>query len=543
LKKLNWDNLARIRRLIQIIFLIFFFFLFIRARYPYEIQIESDVFLRFSPLAPLFYFIDSLRLPAFFWPAFLILLLTPFLGRFFCGWICPLGTSLDVFRRFFKSPSNRISIKWVKLRWIKFGILSTAIVAALFSLNIWGYFDPLGIFTRMVTVLFHPLSTFLAEKSLVALTEINFLEDFFYHIYDWFKTVIMPENQPQLAGIVGILLLTIFIFGSEKLSGRFWCRNICPAGAFLGLLSQFRLFERLVAPTCPVCNKCQVECRMNAIPEKNIPQTSKVECVQCLSCADECPPKYKSITYRFKFKPYRSQPDFSRRQFMGSMATGMVTLTLVGFSLPDKTGSTQTIRPPGALPESDFLDRCIRCLECVRICESNGCCLQVSGFNLNLLELWTPVAKMREGYCEYNCNLCGQVCPTDALLPLTLEQKQKTPIGLAYFDKNLCIPFVRDEDCIVCEEHCPTPEKAIKFEIKEVIFPDGTLHLVKYPYVVRDLCIGCGICENKCPLPGRPGIFVVRENEKRWANLDSINFENQINDPQNTSEFDGSSPY
>ena len=133
----------------------------------------------------------------------------------------------------------------------------------------------------------------------------------------------------------------------------------------------------------------------------------------------------------------------------------------------------------------------------------------------NLLELWAPTAVMREGYCEYNCNLCCLVCPTEAILPLTLEQKQKTPMGLAYFDKNICIPYAENRDCIVCEEHCPTPDKAIKFELKEVTLPDGSIREVKYPYVIRDLCIGCGICETKCPLPDAPGIFVTTENQKR----------------------------
>lgn len=178
------------------------------------------------------------------------------------------------------------------------------------------------------------------------------------------------------------------------------------------------------------------------------------------------------------------------------------------------------IRPPGSLPEDEFLNRCIRCLECVRICASNGGCLQPDSIHNNVLELWTPVAIMRQGYCEYNCNLCGQVCPTEAILPLPLEQKKHTPMGLAYFDKNLCIPYAQNKDCIVCEEHCPTPDKAIKFEIKEVLLADGSIKMVKYPFVIKELCIGCGICEDKCPLPGAPGIFVNTDNEKRLTKND-----------------------
>ncbi|OQA05542.1 MAG: quinol dehydrogenase periplasmic component [bacterium ADurb.Bin374] len=150
----------------------------------------------------------------------------------------------------------------------------------------------------------------------------------------------------------------------------------------------------------------------------------------------------------------------------------------------------------------------------MRVCASNGACLQPDGLENGLSGLWAPVARMRTGYCEYNCNLCGQVCPTGAIRKLSLDAKYKHPIGRAVFDKNFCIPYRRNEDCLVCEEHCPVPDKAIRFERREATAPDGTKRMIKYPYVVADMCIGCGICENKCPLPGRPGIFVSNERAR-----------------------------
>jgi polyferredoxin len=522
LKKIMDKTMSRIRRVVQIGFLLFFFFLFLSVRYPYEVAVPGDLFLRFSPLAPLFYFIDTLQLPSFFWPALLILILTPFLGRFFCGWICPLGTSLDMVSRVAKPPNNRKSRDWSKLRWVKFGILSAAIILALFSINIWGYFDPLAIFTRTVTVVLHPLFTFLSEKTLLAGAQIPALESAFYGVYDWYKTVIMPENQPRLMGVFSVLVLIGIIFGLEKLSRRFWCRSLCPAGALLGFLSQFRFYERIVGPECKECKMCSYECKMDAIPLTELRETNKVECIECFNCETKCPPKHQSITYRFRWKPYHSKYDFSRRQFLGTMAGGVVALGVFGVGFRHKNDAAALIRPPGALAEKEFLDRCIRCLECVRICESNGACLQPAGLELNLLNLWTPVAEMRGGYCEYNCNLCGEVCPTDAIVALSLEEKQKTFIGLAYFDKNLCIPYARNEDCLVCEEHCPLPEKAIKFDLREVETPEGALRQVKFPCVDRKLCIGCGICETKCPLPGKAGVFVIRE-ETRQGNVSIYN--------------------
>ncbi len=511
--------MARFRRLIQIAFLLFFALLFIRARYPYEVKIPSDIFLRFSPLGPLYYFIDTLNLPLFFWPAIIILLLTPILGRFFCGWICPLGTSLDIFSRITGSPNNRKSQKWWKFRWVKFAVLSLTIILAVLSVNLWGYFDPLAIFTRITTVILYPFFTFMTGALMLAGAKVPFLQSSSYAAYDWFKTAVMPENQAQLLGVFSVLALIAVVFGLEKLSRRFWCRNICPAGALLGFLSQFRFYERIVGDSCPVCNRCQTECKMNAIPAGNVKETHKVECIECFNCGEKCPPKSKSITFRLRFKPYRSAPDFARRKFLGSAAGGLAAIGLLSIGFPHKTDKGKHIRPPGAIPENEFMDRCIRCLECVRICESNGGCLQPGGFDKSLLDFWTPLAEMRHGYCEYNCNLCGKVCPTDAILPLSLEVKQKTPMGLAYFDKNICIPYARNEDCIVCEEHCPTPEKAIKFDVREAQLPDGSRKMVKYPYVDRNLCIGCGICEFKCPLPNAAGVFVIRENEKRFDSL------------------------
>jgi ferredoxin len=393
---------------------------------------------------------------------------------------------------------------------------------AFFSINLWGYLDPLSIFNRALTALIYPLTTVVVENSLLQLSNISFLEDGAYYIYDYYKSIIMPEEQALLQQIFWITMFFGLIIAVEKLSRKFWCRYIWPAGAWLGFLSQFRFYERIVGEECPVCNKCQTECKMNAIPETEVSYTNKVECIECFNCGSLCPPKKKAITYRWRWKPYHSPVDYDRRKFITTSAASLLILGLFSINFINRDEKKKLIRPPGSLPENEFLNRCIRCLQCVRICESNGRCLQPDHIHNSFSELWAPVAVMREGYCEYNCNLCGLVCPTEAILPLSLEKKQYTPMGLAYFDKNLCIPFAEHRDCIVCEEHCPTPDKAIKFEVKEVNLPDGTVRIVKYPYVIRDLCIGCGICEMKCPLPDAAAIFVTTENEMRLTKTDVL---------------------
>ncbi|MHB2150193.1 4Fe-4S binding protein [Calditrichota bacterium LG25] len=508
------------RRISQVLFFLLFLWLFLITRYPYEHGIASDWFLRLSPLSPLFLFIKDLQLQWFLWPALIILALTVFLGRFFCGWICPLGTLIDLSSKIVKSPDNRSSARFQNVRFVKFALLAGFVLLAIMGVHWWGYFDPLSLFNRALTVVFYPFATFLIEPALLGLADIAPLETPAYWLYDHFKWYVMPENQAHYQQVAWIALFIFLILAAEKISRRFWCRNLCPAGALLGFLSQFRFYERLVGEQCPVCNKCVTDCKMNAIPQDDVGRTSKVECIECFNCGEVCPDNIKAITYRWRWRPYHTSVDYSRRQFLGTTAASITALGLLSVNLKDRSHTGRQVRPPGALPEDDFRDRCIRCLECVRVCASNGACLQPSGIQTSIDDLWLPIANMRQGYCEYNCNLCTQVCPTDALLPLSLEQKKKTPIGLAHFDKNLCIPYDRHEDCLVCEEHCPTLDKAIKFDVRDYTDPQtGITRKVKYPYVVKELCIGCGICVYKCPLVGEPGIFVTTNNQLRLGNL------------------------
>jgi Pyruvate/2-oxoacid:ferredoxin oxidoreductase delta subunit len=131
--------------------------------------------------------------------------------------------------------------------------------------------------------------------------------------------------------------------------------------------------------------------------------------------------------------------------------------------------------------------------------------LQPALLEAGLAGFWTPRLAPRLGYCDYGCNACGQVCPSKAIPQLALEEKRQAVMGLAAVDRNRCLPWAYNTPCIVCEEMCPVPDKAIKLQREQV----GEIELQK-PYVVADLCIGCGICEQHCPLAGQAGIRVYR---------------------------------
>ena len=225
--------------------------------------------------------------------------------------------------------------------------------------------------------------------------------------------------------------------------------------------------------------------------------------------------------YNFVAPPGDSGIDLGRRAALGAGVTGLGAGLL--FAIHPLSGKRSfdpgLIRPPGSVTEEQFLARCIRCGECMKVCPTNG--IQPTLFEAGLEGLWSPVLNMKLGYCEYECNLCTQVCPTDAIAPLTMERKKQTHIGTAFFDKNRCLPYAFGRPCIVCEEHCPTPTKAIWFVEVEVINDQGQKLTVKQPRVNPELCIGCGICQNKCVIKDQPAVYVTSAGETR-------NPENQI---------------
>jgi formate hydrogenlyase subunit 6/NADH:ubiquinone oxidoreductase subunit I len=213
--------------------------------------------------------------------------------------------------------------------------------------------------------------------------------------------------------------------------------------------------------------------------------------------------------------PKRERLDLGRRALIGSSVVGVSTGLIFAIH-PQSRGRAfhpALIRPPGSLPEPEFLSKCIRCGECMKVCPTNA--IHPAWMEGGLEGLWSPVLKMNIGSCEYECTLCMQVCPTDAIVEMTVEEKQQVKIGLAYFDKNRCLPYAYARSCIVCEEHCPTPEKAIWFQEVEVTNLQGERVIVKQPHVDPELCIGCGICEAKCPIRDQAAVRVSSAGESR----------------------------
>ena len=330
-------------------------------------------------------------------------------------------------------------------------------------------------------------------------------------LYSLLKQSVLPFEQKYYE----LALLSFLMFGAlfvlEFVQRRFFCRNICPLGALIGLVSRYSLLAVEGGDSdCSPCRHCSQTCRMGAIDDQR--RIAMSNCNLCMSCLRECPRQIISFSPKLP-EPTPYAVSLSRRQMIKTVAAAAVIPPLLPVRSMSSERQSRLIRPPGALPEPAFLSHCVRCAECIQVCIGNA--LQPAFLQAGIEGIFSPVLVARTGYCEFNCTLCGQVCPTGAIKELTISEKQQAKIGHAWFDKNTCLPYAKGIPCIVCEEHCPTPRKAISFRLAEVTNNRGEVVEVKQPYIVDEFCIGCGICETKCPVPGRSAIIVTNSGEDR----------------------------
>jgi MauM/NapG family ferredoxin protein len=297
---------------------------------------------------------------------------------------------------------------------------------------------------------------------------------------------------------------------------------MCPLGALLGICSRFSILRlEKDEEKCTNCELCAKSCQGAASPKPGH-DWDKAECLMCFNCFDSCPTSALAFRFRWSSPRLNKGPDIGRRALLAGLVGG-VSLPLFGRldGRVHKVADPRLIRPPGALSEKDFLTLCQRCGLCMKACPTNV--INPTLTEAGMAGFWTPHLIMTQGYCEYTCTLCGDVCPTGAIRKFSAKEKIETPIviGSAYIDRGRCLPWSGNGPCIVCEEHCPTSPKAIFFNKDTVPGPNGKLQLTQLPNVDLSKCVGCGICEFKCPVKGRPAIRVISAGESR-------SLENQI---------------
>ncbi len=487
---------------IQILSLFFFFYLLWQTTFPLvQGFIPVDLYLRLDPLVTTLIPVVSRAFIENLLPGFFVLILTLIFGRVFCGYLCPMGISLDLARFFIKpKKSNEIHINPL-LRQIKYFLLTIIAVAAIFGVShiFWG--SPIALITRFYVLLIHPILQLLGSIGLINLRP-------FFESQN-FLTLAYAQINPHIfhtVYFIAFFFILIFIF--ERVKPRFWCRYLCPAGAILALLSLYSPWKRRVQ-NCVHCGKCVKKCPTGAISTDG-DETKHSECITCHTCVNVCPVQAVSFGVRTPktIKNYKLSIDKksvkentlaipSRRTFMGATAlgSGLAALAYINSSsfypkmAKASTAQLGLIRPPGAIPEASFLAKCLRCGQCMKACPTNA--LQPSWFISGFEGIFSPVLNSRIGPCEPECNVCGNVCPTKAILPLPLEDKRQAKIGTAIVEQKFCLAFANNRSCVVCQEVCPYG--AIELKVQ------GS-NKVPVPIISEARCFGCGFCEKHCPV-------------------------------------------
>lgn len=528
----NWRVLCQAFFFALFVFLLWVTWFSRLGGYPVSLFLELDPLVTFATA------LSTGTVYRWLWRAIWILIPTLLLGRVFCGWICPYGTLHNFVGWLFNIRKNRHDIAANAYRPIfqlKYYILAVFLVLALFGSLQIGLLDPICLLVRSFAVAVKPG----VDAALPALPwRLDFLSG-------------APGAHDQRvfngAWVVGLLL--VGLVGMNLVIPRFFCRVLCPLGAFLGVLSRFALWriDRDLTK-CTDCNLCLRHCEGASDPQAAL---RKSECFVCFNCIDDCPED--ALRYRFAPAQYARRiagsikagaatlfgkkviskipeteiaaPAVPRRRWVFAAIVGVISYPFLRLSkaVNKRSFDSKAIRPPGSVAEEEFLERCIKCDQCINVCPTNV--LQPSTLKEAGLEgLWTPVMDFRTGFCQLNCTLCSEVCPTGAIQKISLAQKlglgkyvDQGPIrlGTAFFNQGRCLPWAMQTPCVVCEEVCPTSPKAIGTYQETITRWDGQKVVLNKPYIRPELCIGCGICERECPVMDDPAVYVTAIGETR----------------------------
>lgn len=431
----------------------------------------------------------------------LISIVTLIYGRAYCSFLCPLGALQDGFIRVrtktLKKPfrfdkSNNI-IKYMTLAFVIIFMIGNSGVL----LNL---LDPFANFGRITVNLARPAYVY--------------LNNVFAYVLNTFEVyIVKPMNihyiSPGILGAVsGFLAL---IIGLSLWKGRLYCNTLCPVGGILSLLASVSVFKLQISKDkCTECGLCEKACKSQCIDFRN-KKLDFSRCVDCFNCVDAC--RFGAVKYVGKAeKVYTEEFVKNRRQTIAviTLSTGSAFLYMAGASkllakidsgLTDP-GIDNIIAPPGSRNVKRFMSKCIGCHMCVSNCPSKV--LTPASMQSGTEGIMQPRMDFDASYCNYSCNICSHICPTSAILPLTVEEKKVTQIGLAKFDENKCVVKTNGVQCTICNEYCPT--KACSMT------PFGTKGL-EIPKMINDLCIGCGACEHVCPARPKKAIVVQAKTE------------------------------
>lgn len=433
--------MAGIRRAVQLLFLLLFVgFLARPLEFSFGHLFKADILTSGSAALASLVFTTSIIFAA------ALALVTFVFGRVFCGWACPLGTFIDFLDY----------ISGIKPRFKKYARAKYYILLLLVSITFGGVGS---------AWLVDPINWAAKLGGLVIPGRIEYI---------WIYI------------LSGILILLSLILGK-----RGFCRVLCPLGALLALISRVSVFRRNVGAACDNCGVCADECRMLAIDSDN-ESWDRAECINCRTCDKNCEKNAISFSYFTNFVP--DKPDLSKRKTLAALGAGAAVIVGLRSSNPIAAQTEKPLRPPGTVREDLLATLCIRCGSCIRACPTGGLFAAIDEAGPLLFQ--TPLLSGREGGCAWECNACGEVCPTGAIAYIPLEDKRKTRIGLAEIDEKRCIAYTTKRPCLVCYSSCPV--EAIYLSPTDKVLP--WKEKLQVPKIDSNHCTGCGLCEASCPV-------------------------------------------
>jgi len=536
------SRLKTLRLILAILFLLLLTFVFIDFREVLPTSVISGItFLQFIPSLIKFFTTLGLSAAGFI----IILLLTAFFGRVYCSAICPLGIFQDITSRLRRKTKKKHRYRYLPpqhfFRYFFLGLATVLFLAG--SIIGISLLDPYSIFGRMVSDLFQPVYIWCNNRIAGLLDSMRI-----YALYPedsisarW-KTYLFP------AGTLGLVVYLSFT------RGRLYCNTVCPVGTLLGLLSRISIFRiRMIESKCTKCAKCAFECKAECISVKDL-QVDFSRCVACYNCISVCPEdaiKYKYIA--FWKSPDKEPNQTGGRNISGGRREALSIMFLGGLALlefgnrtygnrtygnraytkkmpvqpnpgsreepvPDPVTITEEeaeeliiqnryptrieptkhfpVSPPGSLGIRHYTHRCTACHLCVSACPTDV--LQPSVGEFRLTGIMQPHMDYSTNYCNFECVICSEVCPSGAILSLTQEAKKTVQLGQVQLILENCIVYAENTACGSCSEHCPTQAVTMVPYINNLTLPE----------IKPEICVGCGACEYACPVRPYKAIYV-----------------------------------
>ena len=424
--------------------------------------------------------------------------LTILFGRVYCSTLCPLGTFQDIIIHIQKKIHRRKRFEYTRPPFVfHYCLLAlTGVFAVAGSMTLLNLVEPFSNYGRILTNLAEPV--------------VILLNNGIANLFSKLDVYILNNIPLRDVSLPALLIPCAFLAVVAHIAywhGRFFCNSLCPAGALLGLISRFAVFRIIIdRQLCNDCGACEKVCKAGCIDSA----TKHIDfgaCIGCFNCIKSCPTDGVLYSPISSIVPGGTPAPHNpgRRAFLRNVAGPAIGLALPvvfphdGNAAPAsgyEEAKEHPVTPPGSKSIRHFSRFCTACHLCVSACPSQV--LYPSFLEYGIAGMFQPRMNYDAGYCNYECTVCGRVCPTGAILPVDVGAKKLIQIGKSVFVKDDCVVVTKKKDCAACSEHCPT--KAV-----HTVPYEGKLSV---PELNNDICIGCGACEHACPTTPRKAIYV-----------------------------------